>query len=182
MRPPHSRLHPLGDADLTDRAREVLEQLGSRGSFALYRTAARTPDALDALLAVGRYVGSSLSDLGPRERELVILRVAWACRAAYIWTHHVEVGRRRGLSEAQIAALRRSADSPLWNTADQALIDACDELVADRCIGEATWRALRQWFGDKARMDLVYTAGHYVQVAMIVNSFGVQPEPGFEPD
>lgn len=182
MRATRPRYVPLRDAELSDRAREVLARLGARSSLALYRTAARTPEALDALLAVGRYVGSAQSDLGAREREIVILRTASTCHAGYIWAHHVIVGRRAGLSEAQIAALESKAASPDWSAADQTLIEACDELVADRCIGDTTWRALGRWFGDKARMDLVYTTSHYVQVAMIVNSFGVQVEAGFTLD
>jgi len=56
-----------------------------------------------------------------------------------------------------------------------------DELVADHFVSEASWAALAP-IGDKGRMDLVMTVGQYTQVSMILNSFGVQVEEGWEVD
>ncbi|MEN9718814.1 MAG: hypothetical protein RIQ99_1692, partial [Pseudomonadota bacterium] len=36
--------------------------------------------------------------------------------------------------------------------------------------------------GQRGQMDLVYTVGQYTQVSMLLNSFGVQLDPGLEPD
>ena len=48
---------------------------------------------------------------------------------------------------------------------------------------EPTWAALAA-LDDKARMDLVMTVGQYTQVSMMLNSFGVQLDPGqtLDPD
>jgi 4-carboxymuconolactone decarboxylase len=37
-------------------------------------------------------------------------------------------------------------------------------------------------FTDKQKMDLVMTVGQYTQVSMMLNSFGVQLDPGQELD
>ena len=43
---------------------------------------------------------------------------------------------------------------------------------------------LEKFFSDKQRMDVVWTTGQYAQVSMILNSFGVQLDPGqtLDPD
>ena len=68
-----------------------------------------------------------------------------------------------------------------WAQRDRLLLQATDELTADAFISEATWEALSE-FSEKQRMDLVMTVGQYTQVAMMLNSFGVQLDQGFELD
>ena len=55
---------------------------------------------------------------------------------------------------------------------------ASDELHYDQFITEATWLALKGHFSDKQCMDVVFTAGQYTQVSMILNTFGVQLDEG----
>lgn len=38
------------------------------------------------------------SSLPPRDKEILILRIAWLCGSHYEWNHHVLVGKRVGLS------------------------------------------------------------------------------------
>ena len=67
---------------------------------------------------------------------------------------------------------------------DAALIRASDELHADQFICDATWAELRKHFSEKACMDVVFTAGQYTQVSMMLNTFGVQLDEGqtLDPD
>ena len=71
-----------------------------------------------------------------------------------------------------------------WSAADQALLRASDELHHDQFITDGTWAALKAHFTDKQCMDVVFTAGQYTQVSMILNSFGVQLDAGqtLDPD
>ena len=64
---------------------------------------------------------------------------------------------------------------------DRLLLTATDELTSDGFVSEATWAALSE-FSEKQRMDLVLTVGQYTQVAMMLNSFGVQLDPGLDLD
>jgi hypothetical protein len=43
---------------------------------------------------------------------------------------------------------------------------------------------LRTHFSEKQCMDVVFTAGQYTQVSMMLNTFGVQLDPGqkLDPD
>ena len=142
------------------------------------------PAAAQAFLVWGGYILSPRNALPGRQREIVILRTGYLCRPAYEWTHHVPIGRRDGLTAEELARIKAGASAPGWSAADAALIRASDELHADQCITDATWTALREHFSQRQCMDVVFTAGQYTEVAMMLNSFGVQLEPGqtLDPD
>jgi hypothetical protein len=56
------------------------------------------------------------------------------------------------------------------------VIQAVDDLTADRTISQTIWEELGRVFTDQQRMDLVFTIGGYLLLAMAVNTFGVQDE------
>lgn len=183
MRLAKPRIAPVQDADLTDEQKEILAPMGER-VLNIFRTMVQAPKAAKGFLAWGNYVLSKKNDLPPREREIVILRIGYLCRSGYEWTQHVEIGLRSGLTEDEVAAIKAGADAAGWSPADAALIRASDELHHDQFITDATWAALKAHFTDKQCMDVVFTAGQYTQVSMILNSFGVQLDAGqsLDPD
>jgi len=179
------RIAPLELDSLTPVQAEALEPVraGKMGLLNIFRTLGQAPQALGAYLAWGSYILSRRNALPPREREIAILRAGFNCGSGYEWTQHHGIGRRAGLSEAEILAIKQGADEPAWSPLDRAIIVACDELTRDFHVSDATWDALAP-LGDKGRMDLVMTVGQYVQTSMMLNSFGVQLEPGqaLDPD
>jgi len=189
MRLDTPRLHPVSMDALTPDQAEVLAPLGGGGVIPagpvlnIFRTLAHAPKALTAFLAWGNYILSKKNDLPAREREIVILRTGFLCKSGYEWTQHVEIGLRCGLTPAEIPMLKTGADAG-WSPADAALVRAADELHADQFISDATWATLLAHFSQKQAMDVVFTAGQYTQVCMMLNTFGVQLDPGqiLDPD
>lgn len=143
----------------------------------IFRTLAHAPKALAAFLGWGNYVLSHRNSLGPRERELVILRVGWLCKSGYEFAQHTRIGVACGLSEDEIARIKLGPEADGWTALEGAMLRACDELVSNHHVSDATWEALAE-LGDRSRMDLVFTVGQYTQVSMMLNSFGVQIEEG----
>lgn len=121
-------------------------------------------------------------ELPERERELLVLRTAWNCRADYEWGQHVRIGHLAGLTSDEIAAVATDdpADDPDWSAGDAALLRAADELHADARIGEDTWAALAERWSDAQLIELCMVVGQYHLVAFTLNSLGVQLEPGVE--
>lgn len=116
--------------------------------------------------------------LPARERELVILRVGWNARAQYEFGQHTIIGRRSGLSDAEIAALTRAPSEHDWSDDDRALIALADDLAADDCVSDATWSALASRWGDAELVELLVLAGFYRLVSGFLNSAGVQLDEG----
>lgn len=186
MRLASPRIPPVADAQMSPEQREIADGLTSRGRPLLnvFRTMLQDPKAAKAFLAWGSYVLSKHNDLPARQREIVVLRTGYLCRSGYEWVQHVRIGLETGLTEDEVARIKLGAEAPGWSEADAALIRAADELHADQFISQHTWVQLIAHFTEKQCMDLVFTAGQYTQVSMILNSFGVQLDEGqtLDPD
>lgn len=181
MRLREPRFAPLGDAELGDDIRARFASLFEGGPPRnIYRTLLREPDAFQRFAAWGSYILSAQNSLPPRQREIVILRTGYVCRSGYEFAQHKRIGLSVGLSETEVDRIKAGPEAAGWSRADSLLIYAADELHRDQFIGDALWSELRRHFTDKQLMDLVFTAAQYTQVAMILNSFGVQLEQGVD--
>ena len=172
------RLTPLPDPEWDERCRTALaslipaERANVHGAGNVLATLLRHPDLTGAYLPFNAYLLRD-STLSPRIREVALLRVVYRGNCEYLWTHHLPLAARAGLTEADINAIRsgRCAD-----ITDQTVIQAVDDLTTESTITQATWDQLCQLFTDQQRMDLVFTIGGYLLLAMAVNTFGVQEE------
>jgi alkylhydroperoxidase family enzyme len=147
----------------------------------IFRTLAHAPKALTAFLGWGSYILSRRNALSERDRELVILRTGYNCRSGYEWTQHKRIGLDIGLTEDEIERIKAGPDAAGWSDIDRAMLRATDDLTSNHFVSDASWAALAP-LGDKGRMDLVMTVGQYTQVSMMLNSFGIQVEDGWEVD
>lgn len=172
------RLPPLEEKEWSAEQRELLAPMARDGHVAnVFKTLARHPKLLKRWLPFANHILFK-SSLAPREREMLILRTAWRTRAHYEWGHHVEIGRRAGLSDAEIERIREGADAPGWTPAEAALLRAVDELHGEGRLSDATWATLAGRYETAQLMDLVFTVGNYTALAMALNSFGVTLEAG----
>jgi alkylhydroperoxidase family enzyme len=178
MRLAAPRIEPIDSNRLDPAAQAALELLAepSRG-FNIFQTLARAPAALGAFLGWGSYVLSKRNSLSERNREIAILRVGVNCGSGYEFAQHRVIGLSCGITEAEIEAIKLGPDAPGWSPIERAILVACDELTRDHFVSSQSWIALES-LGDRGRMDLVFTVGQYTQVSMMLNSFGVQLDPG----
>lgn len=173
MRMTEPRVPPLSDPELPPAVRETF---GDGPILNIFRTLAHHPALMKRWLVFGNHVLAK-STLPPRERELVILRIGWLCRAGYEWGQHVQIGLDAGLTQDEIDRIPAGSKADGWSEQDLALLDATDELHADAFVSDETWARLAE-LDTQQRMDLVFTVGQYNLVSMALNTFGVQAEPG----
>lgn len=112
-------------------------------------------------------------------REKLILRTAWITRSRYEWGQHVDIGLRVGVRDEEILAITRGPQG-FDDTQDRALMRACDELLSDHVISDATWATLRERYGDRLLVEIVMLVGHYEMLAGFLNSAGLLLEPTIE--
>lgn len=143
------------------------------GPINIFATLAHHPKVLKRFTTyAGYFLNKGL--LPPREREIVILRVGWNCRSVYEFGQHTLIGRRVGLTDAEIAALTQEPTLYPWTTRDRTLIDMCDDLCADDCVSDATWGRLTGDWNEAELVELVMVAGTYRLVSGFLNTMGVQ--------
>lgn len=177
MRMDRARVAPLSKEELDDEAREVMKRFGDSEPFNIFRTLAHHPKLLQRWLVFANHVLGK-SSLPEREREILILRIGWLCRAGYEWGQHVLIGRRCGLTDDEIQRIKAGADAGGWSDGDRDLLRAVDELHRDAHVTDATWARLAERWDTQQLMDIVFTVGQYNLVSMALNSFGVQPDAG----
>jgi len=167
------RLAPKPSAEWDDETRALIGD----SSLNIFATLAHHPKLMKRWMVFGNHVLLK-STLAPREREILILRTGWNCRAEYEWGQHVAIGKQIGMSDADIDRLTRGPDAPGWTPAEADLVRAADELHRDSRIGDATWSALAARYNTQQLLDIVFTVGQYTLVSMALNSLGVQREEG----
>jgi alkylhydroperoxidase family enzyme len=161
IRPPNPR-HPFPPQD-PNRPKG----LNALGMFARHPELARAYNTFNGHVLFA-------STLTPRDRELLVLRVAAVRGSEYEWKQHTVLAGDAGLDTDEVARIAEGPDAVGWSSRDRAMLRAVDELVADACITEATWVELAGALDDQQLMDLVFTVGAYDLLAMAFRSFGVQ--------
>jgi AhpD family alkylhydroperoxidase len=111
------------------------------------------------------------------DTELVILRVAHARACDYEYGHHVRIGRRAGLSAADIDRVQDGAGAPGWSPRHRAILRAVDELHRDRDLTDETWAALREYVDERDCIELCLLVGHYELLATTIAALRIQPDP-----
>lgn len=173
------RIKPLAESEWNAEQQRILNQFKAPGRrmINLYPTMANNPKLMDRWLTFASYILME-STLPPREREILILRIGWLCQSAYEFGQHTLVGKREGLTDAEIKRITEGPKAPGWDPFDATLLQAADELHADAFITDATWNALAKRYNQQQLMDVVATVGQYNLVSMFLNSFGVQLDKG----
>ena len=111
------------------------------------------------------------SSLIPRHREMLILRTAVNCDAAYEWKHHVVRGREAGLSSDEIQRVKDSPGEAQWSSAERYLLQAADDCHRDSQINDGTYRNLCLHFDDQQQLDIIATVGMYMTLATIIKTY-----------
>jgi alkylhydroperoxidase family enzyme len=170
------RVAPLPPDERDEQQAELVRYAGNE--YGVYTTLVRHPDLFKDFLALGRRL-LRLSSLEPRDREMLILRTAYRCRARYEWSHHDVIGRRAGLTDADLAVLSSDTVGPDVPPATALLIRAADELVGDHVLSDDTWAALSEAYSQNQVIEICMLVGEYGMLAGALNSLGVQIEDGF---
>jgi alkylhydroperoxidase family enzyme len=177
-RPKEPRVAPLLEGERDDKARELLEGVGTLTGAAsnIFATLVRHPGLFRRWLPFGGKL--LVGKLPGRDRELLILRTAWNTRAAYEWGQHVGIAGASGVTDTEIARVPSGPDAPGWAPFDRVLLTAADELHAESCLSDATWAALAERYDTQQLVEVPMLVGHYHMVAFALNSLGVQREDG----
>jgi len=144
---------------------------GQPRGFNILGTFAHHPDLAAAFLRFNGHLLNT-SSLTRRQTELAILRVACLRRSPYEWHQHVIAARAAGITDEEIVAVGDRKAGYRWPTADDALLTAVDELIDDGTVSEGTWEALSASLEHRQVLDLVYTVGAYVAIAMMLGVAG----------
>ena len=132
----------------------------------------------EILRAYLRADGSSLPD---NVQELAMLTTARELDCQFIWHAHAAAGRRAGLSDALVDALRDKQDLPPLSAAESAVINYGRGFFRTRRVSQAAFDAARAEFGDRGLVELTNLMGYYSVLAFNINAFEQLPPASDEP-
>lgn len=155
---------PLPPEERDERQAALIADAGAE--FGVYTTLVRHTELFADLLPFGQRL-LERSTLELRDREMLILRVAWRCRAGYVWSHHAAA-----VTDADLVTLVDEA-------ADAVLLRAADELVARHRVSDEVWEELSARYSTAQMIEICLLVGQYVMLAGALNSLGVRVEDGF---
>jgi 4-carboxymuconolactone decarboxylase len=182
MRMNSPRVPAIAESEWNEEQKAVLGNAKMAGrTLNIFKTLANHPALAKRWMVFANHIMGK-STISLRDREIVILRMGWLCKAGYEWGQHVIIGLQCDLSEAEIEQIKIGADSPVWAENERLLIRATDELHGDAFISDDTWQGLARHYGTEQLMDILFTAGQYNLVSMALNTFGVQLDEGMTLD
>ncbi|MGA2209599.1 MAG: carboxymuconolactone decarboxylase family protein [Acidimicrobiales bacterium] len=172
------RIEPVPPDERVGDVRELLDQarIGTGPDANIFATLVRAPGLFRRWMPFG---GKLLNGKIPaRDRELLILRTAWNCRAAYEWGQHARIALSCGVTPEEIDRTILGPEADGWAPADATLLRAADELHSIFRISDGTWADLAAGYSTEQLIELPMLVGHYHLVAMTLNSLDVQLDEG----
>lgn len=165
------RLTPLKPEEFTAEQKQVV---GAWDVLNFSRVMARHPALYRVFVPFIEKV-IRFTELPPRDREVLVIRVLALAGETYEAEHHVDIAHKAGMSDAEIEAIKTG--STQLAVSDRELITAADELVREHCLSDTSWQALNQRYSTVQVMEVVGLVGCYTTMAMLTRSFGIEGEP-----
>ena len=174
---PGLRVTTLDFPTIEDLPENLRGEVERRRGLNVFRMLMHTPNSVPSFLAMTdalRDVNTFPKDL----RELAILRVGWRYAARYELFHHERIGKFVGLGDAAIAAAKEGPTASGLSSDEALVLRMTDELLDEHGLSQTSRDEALRRFSNNELADLILTIGHYQQVCIFLNTFGVPVEEG----
>jgi alkylhydroperoxidase family enzyme len=155
-----------------------------RGRFInVYRLLLNSPPLAETWFAHNNAVRWK-TELDGRLRELVIVRIAYLTRVAYMLRQHVpKLAVAEGLTLEACLALEHWERAPesLFDARDRAVLAYTDAMARDIQVPDGVFAPLRTHFGNRAITDLTLLIGTYTMQARVFAALEIDPEADHAP-
>ena len=170
------RIAPLPEAEWTDEQRALVERYAPQVRIGNgFRTMLRVPELVEAVMPFAIYTTID-STLAPRDRALLVLRAAWLCQSEAIWAEQAVQARAVGVTPAELHRVALGPAAAEWDPFEATLLRLADELYRNSSVLDETWEGLTARYDLYNLVDAVMAVNETTLVAMLYNSWGVQPD------
>jgi alkylhydroperoxidase family enzyme len=117
-------------------------------------------------------------ELSPRHRELLVLALAHALDAPYVWNQHEAISEACSVTAREREAIRlgahwRLADAP-FSDADHATIGFARAVVAGAAVPPLEFAAVRDRFSPRAIVEAISVLGYYFSIARMTTVLDIE--------
>ena len=169
-----ARIPPLRPDEWTPEMRKRFDPDGTgRAAANVFVTFVRNPPADRLRGPINQHILNTTT-LSARQREALLMRIGVLCRSEYEWAAHSRLGRRAGMTDADVARIIAGPESGGGDPLEMALLRATDELYKDDRVSDDTWAALARGLDTRQLLDVLVAVGGYRATSMAINTAGVQ--------
>jgi len=176
-----ARIDDVKREDLTARQQQLYDDIlrtrprpSLTGPFSVW---IHTPDIAESADRLANCFRVS-PKLEKRLIELIILLMCRDGTVKYAWSVHEPLGRKEGLTDDTIDAIR-ARKRPDFKRDDERLIyDFVTELLATKTLSAATFERAKSAFGLEGVIEAVSCVGFYGMIGLVLNVFDIPPQPG----
>jgi 4-carboxymuconolactone decarboxylase len=181
---PMPRFKPLVESEMSEAqlkaARDIASgprgRLNPDGPNALLL---RSPELMGRTQRVGEYLRYN-SSLPLRLNEFAILITARQWGAQVEWVAHHPLALKAGLAPAVAADLLLGKRPAGMKDDEESIYQFLKELHETKAVGDSTFKAVVDKFGERGVIDLIGLTGYYTMLAMVLN-VAQQPLPNGVP-
>lgn len=159
------------DDELDPDRRRILANLPPLNVF---RMVAGAPSSFRPFLQMGGAVLSSALDA--RRREAAVLRVAHATNARYEWVQHERLGRRAGLTDAEVEAIAREEPVASLDEECNLICRVADEISRHVRLSDDALEQILGRYGPREAAELILLVSYYNMVSRFLESTRVELE------
>lgn len=171
-----SRIPPVTRESVPEELRPVFDEVTAgpggigTGPMSILK---HSPEMARRAIPLFEYVRNE-STLPQAVRELAMLTTARSKDCPYIWNAHAALGRRAGLSDALVDALRDKQPLPPLSPAEAAVINLAREFFEGSRVSAETFDAALAQFGTQGVVELTTLMGFYALLAFNANAVDLQ--------
>lgn len=146
----------------------------------LFRALINAPEGLTRFHALAEWIRWEC-ELDPRLRELIILQVGALTREPYEWSHHVELSRQFGVTDADLRAVLGLAAGGTGDLGpdERIALEATAQLVHDGALSDDVVARLLARFTPQQITEIVLIASFYCMVVRVLGGLRIEVEPEY---
>ena len=149
---------------------EMVQRTGSVPRHGPGSVMVHVPEAGQAANQLSNYLRNE-SSLPQKIQELAMLVTARELDCQHIWNAHAGSGRRAGLSDALVDALRDKRDLPDPAADEAAVVKYGQEWFRTHHVSRGAFQAAQEQFGSQGLVELTMLMGYYALLAFNCNAF-----------
>ena len=167
-----ARIPPVTRERVKEDLRTVFDEVAAgpggvgTGPMAILKN---SPEMARRAIPLFNYVRNE-SSLPRKARELAMLTTARAMDCPYIWNAHVALGRREGLNDSLVDALRDRTPLPALAADEAAVVNLGMEFFETHKVSQGTFQLALDQFGTQGLVELTTLMGYYAMLAFNANT------------
>ena len=173
-----ARLKPIDRSAMNEAQAEILDEIDAAGGriSGPYTAYIRTPRFMKLHQEASDYFRNC--SLRPRERELIVLLTVRHGGARYAWGINAQIFLDAGMDRALVDAINAREFPPVIDEDEKTVCQVVLELLERNSLSDESYAAAIGKLGEERLVDLVAAVGFYSSIALVLNTFHVDPPAG----